>query len=599
MLKGRIIAVMYILIFAVVLLFLGSALFDQMDRFAWDMFMQSAASKKTGQSNTERTPITLITIDEKSFDRLQRRWPWPREWFAKAIDQATKAGATVIGVDISMSDPGFTEAEDTALAASIERSGRVVVVDNLQDTEKGVIRRVPTQKLLAPMAGTGFANLIVDSDNVVRNAVFVQSINDETVKFPSFATMIAATWFSAHGDDAKIETIPERAMVDYRQAGIEGFPAISFADLLSGNFDPALIKDRIVIIGATFRESHDFVSSPFEKQRASLGVQYGLEVNAHMTATLLAEKPLKPFSSALRLTVLVIALVIVLFILTFLPFYWSMGLCLLPEIAALSFSAWLFLAQGLWLAPGILLLPLLSGIPISVLYHFAIENREKRKVTTYFSRYVSPQVVDSMLSEDFNPTLGGELRDVTVLFSDIRDFTPLSENLSPTEIVSLLNSYFKEMVECVYREEGTVNKFIGDAIMVIYGAPVHQDDACERAVRTALDMRNSLANFNKQQVAQGKTELRVGIGIHCGQVVVGNIGSWRQMEYTVIGDVVNTCSRLESYTKEVGCDIIISEQVRQALEGTIKTEALPDVKLKGKRGTLTAYKLIDISRRNK
>jgi adenylate cyclase len=183
----------------------------------------------------------------------------------------------------------------------------------------------------------------------------------------------------------------------------------------------------------------------------------------------------------------------------------------------------------------------------------------------------------------------GERKEVTILFSDIRGYTTLTENLEAAEVVSLLNNYFETMVEAVFNCDGTLDKFIGDALMAVFGAPLPLKDHAWKAVQSALDMRRRLDEFNRQQKEHN---IRIGIGISSGEVVSGNIGSQKRMDYTVIGDGVNLSARLESVTKEYKCDIIISEFTYQLCSDRIWVRELDKIRVKGKNQAVGIYELI-------
>jgi adenylate cyclase len=185
-------------------------------------------------------------------------------------------------------------------------------------------------------------------------------------------------------------------------------------------------------------------------------------------------------------------------------------------------------------------------------------SQEKRMKTTLY-RYMTPGVAERVMALGDDVLMRGDRREVTVLFSDIRGYTTLTENLEADRVVEMLNAYFETMVEAVFNFEGTLDKFIGDAIMAVYGAPLPLKNHAWAGVQSALDMRQRLVRFNSERLNQNQPKIRIGIGISSGEVVSGNIGSQRKMEYTVIGDGVNLSSRLEGVTKEYGCDIVISE----------------------------------------
>ena len=218
---------------------------------------------------------------------------------------------------------------------------------------------------------------------------------------------------------------------------------------------------------------------------------------------------------------------------------------------------------------------------------------ERDHLRATFGKYMTPEIVDHLMAGKVE--LGGESLQVTVLFTDIRDFTSLSEKMEAHALVALLNEYFTEMVAIVIGEGGVVDKYIGDAIMAVFGAPVpHPDDAL-RAARAALRMRTGLASLNERLAARGVAPLRTGIGIHSGTVVAGNIGSEQRMEYTVIGDSVNLASRLEGSTKELGVDVVISDETLQQIKGRVRTQRLSEIHVKGRAQGVVVHELLGLA----
>ena len=220
--------------------------------------------------------------------------------------------------------------------------------------------------------------------------------------------------------------------------------------------------------------------------------------------------------------------------------------------------------------------------------------KERDQLRDTFGRYVTRQVADHLMKG--NQKLGGELVPVTVLFSDIRSFTSISETMEPRALLDFLNEYFTGMVESVMHHHGVVDKFIGDAIMAVFGAPVPDPQDPLRAVQAALEMRARLKKINVAFKERGLPELRTGIGLHSGQVVAGNMGHAERMEYTVIGDTVNLASRLESMTKELKCDVIMSEDLFRQVEAFVDAEPLHKIKVKGRDQEVMVYRLIDLKR---
>jgi adenylate cyclase len=219
--------------------------------------------------------------------------------------------------------------------------------------------------------------------------------------------------------------------------------------------------------------------------------------------------------------------------------------------------------------------------------------KERDRLRETFGRYVTRQVADHLMKGN-NMSLGGQLVPVTVLFSDIRAFTSISETMEPRALLDFLNEYFSGMVESVMMHNGVVDKFIGDAIMAVFGAPVPQADDPLHAVKAALEMRARLLKINERFRERGLPELRTGIGLHSGQVVAGNMGHAERMEYTVIGDAVNLASRLEGMTKELHCDVVLSEDLFRQVESDVTAEPLRKIKVKGRDQEVMVYRLIGL-----
>ncbi|MBW4647145.1 MAG: adenylate/guanylate cyclase domain-containing protein [Kastovskya adunca ATA6-11-RM4] len=218
-------------------------------------------------------------------------------------------------------------------------------------------------------------------------------------------------------------------------------------------------------------------------------------------------------------------------------------------------------------------------------------SKEKRLKTAMY-RYLTPGVAEQVIARGEDALMVGERKDVTILFSDIRGYTTMTENMGASEVVSLLNQYFETMVESVFNHGGTLDKFMGDALMAVFGAPLQLEDHAGLAIKTALDMRQRLAAFNQRRIFTSQPQIRFGIGISSGEVVSGNIGSQKRMDYTVIGDAVNLGSRLESVTKEYGCDIILSEYTYKLCSDRIWARELDKIRVKGKNQAVRIYELI-------
>jgi len=226
-----------------------------------------------------------------------------------------------------------------------------------------------------------------------------------------------------------------------------------------------------------------------------------------------------------------------------------------------------------------------------VAYQYFVEGREKRQVKKLFGQYVSRDVFKQLIADPSSAKLGGHRREMTVLFSDIRGFTAITERGAPEEIVGMLNEYFSRMVEIVFRHHGTLDKFVGDMVMALFGAPLDDPDHAEHAVEAALEMQDALFELNDRWQAQGRAMFDIGIGINTGPMIAGNLGSEAIMSYTVIGDAVNLGARLESLNKDYGTRIIISETTRAGLGGRYLLRPLGEVVVKGKTQPVAIFEL--------
>ena len=230
-------------------------------------------------------------------------------------------------------------------------------------------------------------------------------------------------------------------------------------------------------------------------------------------------------------------------------------------------------------------------------YQMYINSLERKYVENLFGKFVSPQVLEKLLTEKKNISMEGQRKIMTVLFSDIRGFTELSETTPADEVILILNEYLTEMVEVILKHNGTLDKYIGDAIMAFYNDPIEMEDHALRAVKTAVEMKETLDKLNKKWKSEGKPVLNMGIGINTGEMIVGHLGSPRLVDYTVIGDNVNLASRIEGLNKEYGTNIIIGEATYEEVKDDIEAVYLDECKVKGKQNAVKIYSVTGIKNR--
>src|SRR5688572_29167011 len=352
--------------------------------------------------------------------------------------------------------------------------------------------------------------------------------------------------------------------------------------------DPAVFKDKIVFIGLASSGLVDVFSTPFGVENGNMP---GIQLHATMADNLLSNRFIRPASRRSRIGTVIAAGLFVGLMATLLPFAPAAVGTLLAgagwtwfSLASFRDGAWLNMAQPL-MTMG---LALFAGTA----YQYFVEGREKRVVKKLFGRYVSRDVYQQLLDNPNLAELGGRRREMTVLFSDIRGFTSMTEKGDAEALVAQLNEYFSTMVEVVFRHHGTVDKFVGDMVMALFSAPVEDADHAEHALDAAVEMVSELGKLNRKWLAEGKVQLDIGIGINSGEMIAGNIGSERIMSYTVIGDNVNLGSRLESLNKEFQSRIIISDATRTRLRTEHTLRTLGEVTVKGKSLAVSIFEVV-------
>lgn len=361
--------------------------------------------------------------------------------------------------------------------------------------------------------------------------------------------------------------------------------------LLSGEkptVDPALFKGKIVFVGLTASGLVDVFQTPFDSR--GQGKMPGIQMHASVADSILSNRFIAPAGHRQRIAMTILAAVVVGLLTAFFGFTAAAVMSGVLMIAWALYT-WFSFRSGLWVnltqPIAAMSLALFSGTA----YQYFVEGKEKRVVKKLFGRYVSKDVYDQLLEHPERAELGGARREMSVLFSDIRGFTSVTEKGDPEELVAQLNDYFSRMVEIVFRHHGTVDKFVGDMVMALYGAPLDDPGHAEHAVATAVEMVRELGELNKKWAAGNRAQLDIGIGVNSGDMIAGNIGSSSIMSYTVIGDNVNLGSRLESLNKEYRTRIIISDATRGRLTGMYEMVPLGDVVVKGKTRSIAIFEV--------
>ena len=585
--------------------------------------------------------IVLVAIDNESLRRMEPlvgRWPWPRLVHAALIDYLAAAGAKVIAYDVlfaerdirkfMVADTEWTGDEsDAALVDSSRRAGNVIhaaeaasieLVDpsralaenleapalNVRLTQHDCVERRPRvtppfPALAQASRGIGHTLLTLDTDGPVRRIAPVVQIGERTIPSFSMATVMA----TGEAPVMRVEPgpggqcsalIPWRGPA-YNASGMPTFHSYSFYDLFYSQqqliegqkpgIDPALFKDRIVVVGVSAEGLHEVFTTPFP-----VGEINGPEVHANLIDAMLADRSIARAPAWVGVLLVAAGAAIVGVAGWFLN-AWLTGAVALASAAGLFGIAFAVFARGAWIPITVPALAIVFAFVGDLAWKYFVEGRDKRLIKKMFARYVSKDVFDQLVANPSLAALGGARRNMTVLFSDIRGFTTMSEQGTPEDVVAQLNELFTRMVAVVFDHRGTVDKFVGDMIMALYGAPLDDDDHADHAVQTALAMIRTLQEMNGQWQAQGRPALDIGIGVNTGDMVAGNIGSDTIMSYTVIGDAVNLGARLESLNKDYATRIIISEFTRARLKGRYDIHPLGDVVVKGKSKPVAIFEV--------
>ncbi len=575
--------------------------------------------------------VAIVSIDNETLLQFRDEplvfWG-PR--FAKGMEVLQKIGVHVIGLDYLFSTSAESWLKKIEISGG-ERSrtydipmrrqlatGNVVMIGWVAPDEKGGGEiLLPTEDYLFALpnlsADVGLANFFADEDGVVRRFIPVL-FDDGTSPALTFATLLAvkasrsdplAHSWSLGGR----EVLRKRTPLRINFVGPPGtLPRLSFSRLLKpmAEVDPEVqrLKDKVVIIGSEHIGMQDVHLVPYSRNflRMEGSMMSGVELHANIVETLLSGGILKPLPESLESFYVIGFLTLGVFLFFRLHPMKGLILGLFMAFFCAAFAYLFFLLN--WILPVISLqMGLAFGYLGTLGLRLTKEERERKALRQMFGRYVSDEVVEKLVALGYKPDLWGESLSVSILFTDIRNFTTISQRLNPHQVVRMLNTYFSRVCEAIQSQEGTVDKFIGDAIMAVFGSPIPHPDHARRALRTALAIQEEARLFqswmNDQFPGISLPPFEVGIGLHTGQVVVGNIGSLKRMEYTAIGDVVNTASRLEGLSKELGWGIVASHTTIEAAQLEVLTRDKRKVRLRGREEEIEVYEVIGLLRGGK
>lgn len=542
-----------------------------------------------------QAPVVIISIDEDSFDELNLAWPFPRALHAQLLDILSQARPAAIGFDIVFAEPSARgDDDDAALAAAIGRAGNVVLGAAITDVQGTPVQGVaqtktdlnpPLKILRKQAAGYGFVNPLPDDDAFIRSIQLKRTFDNDAIANKELLSFDLSLYQLAAKAGVTVEPSDKTSFLINYRGGPKTFETVPYYRVLYGEVPPETFTKKIILVGATSLILHDVFPAPFAPQ----GDMPGVEIHANVLETLIQGIPISRMPwSAVAVLIVVGSLLAVWMTNRLRPLQaLAVVLALAGGYAAAAFG--FFVKGRLWVdvvsVPGALGL----GYGTAVLENFMREQREKRRL----SRFFSPAVLTEIIQHRDDRALGTSRRRITVLFSDIRGFTTMSEKLEPEQVVEILREYLTELTEVVFRHGGVVDKYVGDCIMALYNVPFDRPEHAAEAVRTALEFQRRTHEISERWKAKLGVEIKNGVGINTGEAVVGTMGSQQRLEYTAIGDTVNLAARLESITKDFKSPVIISEGTYQDVRGQFRTRYLGEVTVKGKEIPVKIYSVVE------
>ncbi|ATX82131.1 adenylate cyclase [Mariprofundus ferrinatatus] len=583
------------------------------------------------------TDASLIEADE--VDGIS--WPWPRSAYAEAVRFLNNAGAKEIIFDMIFSERSVHGYEDdVGFASAVEEAGVILAnlssshrsamseqraLENLRITDRFALPvegtdatmfkdypyiRAPVAELTERVKAVGDVKFVQDRDGIGRRIpMLIRSGNryHPSLSLSASASALGITAYRIEENELVLtgpgieRSIPLDAegMARSHYYGDSGIydkylllrvikSQISIDEGSPPYYDPALFKDKIVIIGADATELKDFRPNPFNKSNDPGAHYHGTAIHNILAGDFLQSRYEAIYVlPVLFLTSLLLALVTARFRATT-GFAFTFLLLALNAVTAI----YMFKHHGLLIDVTATSINLIGCFILATGFNYVTEARQRHFVTSAFGQYLSPDVVKALVDDPNRLLLGGDVRTMTAFFSDIAGFSTISERLSPQALVALLNEYLSEMCDIIGKYHGTVDKFEGDAIMAFWGAPIYRHDHARLALLAALEMQERLRVLRTKWAAEGRDQLFVRMGINSGPMLVGNMGSRTRMNYTVMGDAVNLASRLEAANKFYGTNLMISKKTRALAGDGFVTRELDAIQVVGKKKPVFVYELL-------
>ncbi len=594
-------------------------LLQQLELFALDQFFLLRPREPVDER------IVIVQIDEADV-QAQKRWPLTDATLAQVLTTIQQQQPVAIGLDLYRDLP--VEPGQAQLEQLFQTMPNLIGVQKVvASSDSASVQPPPALKALKQV---GANDLILDGDGRIRRGLLALDDEQSGETMPSFAAYLAGIYLERRGleydfseHEVRIidsQTGKVKAMLpafepnsgSYIRAGeggfqilmnyrgrIQQFKTVTLTEVLEQRFAPELMRDRIVIIGSTAESLKDLFFDPYSSNLTAPSRTAGVVIHANLVSEILSaaldQRPVlrtwnEPTESAWIFFCTLLG-AITSWQQRHLKRPWNLiglvgVLMLAGGIGIIGYGAFLI---GWWIPVVPPILGLL-GAALAITGYVARSVADMRRT---FGRYLTDEVVSSLLETPSGLQLGGERRKVTVLISDLRGFSAISERLPPEQVVSILNLYLGAMSDVITRYQGTINEFIGDGIFVMFGAPIQREDDAERAIACAIAMQAEMEQVNQQNKQHGFPRLEMGIGINTGEMIVGNIGSQKRAKYTVIGNHANLAARIETYS--VGRQILISEHTLKAAgQALVKVDAQMRVEPKGIREPLALYEVVGI-----
>ena len=620
--------------------FLLPQIFDKFEARMLDWRYEKRIKKKWEQrKGATIDDIVVINIDDRSLEKLNRFETWPRSYHARIIDYVNSGGAVAIGFDVLFLEHGSDKSSDDSLKLAVRQARNVYLAMsfsyanpdafiyrmstppkgldierlsyNFVDSTHNVFKdldRIDGKfvELYNASAGIGFANFFSTSEHVIRKMPLF--INFAGRQYPSLAMAMVLGLMGANNSDLKLNengsislTLHEdsvktqkidlrtgdegKMLIDY-EGSYRTFRYVSYYDVLAKRIPPEFFRNKIVLIGATAAGLYEWRPVPFQATFP------GVEIHANLIYGILNRNFIKQSNSIATLFIsLLLSMIVAVCAIHFRPFLSILGAVSLGVVFSFV-NIKLFTHYSVWLEALRPIQVMVITYMIVIIYRFMSEEKDKRIIKHMFNHYLSPTVVNELLKNRDQLKPGGKRTVATVLFSDVKSFTTVAENLNPEELVTLLNEYLSVMTEIVLEHNGFLDKYEGDAIMAIFGVPLPKSDHAYRACLAALDMQRRLAELRIKWELEKRPLLEMRIGMNLGPMIAGNIGGENRVDYTVIGDSVNLASRLEGANKIYGTSIIISEDTYDQVKDEFLIRELDFIQVKGKKKPVRIYELI-------